>query len=89
MDKSEQKQLLDKMYSFYKKRYSDKELEKKFNSACEDIISSDDVSISVYMEFCIDNDIEPTIKKRRKSSPSSSSDWGGGCGRPSSRNTSC
>lgn len=87
MEKSEQNQLLDKMLSFYKKRYTGKELETKFNNACDDIISSGDVSNVIYTSFCIDNGIEPIIKKKKKSSTSDSFDFGR-CGR-SSYKSSC
>lgn len=88
MEKSEQNQLLDKMLSFYKKRYTGKELENKFNSACEDVIISGDLSQVTYMSFCMDNNIEPIIKKKNKPSKSSDDYNYGGCGR-SSYKSSC
>lgn len=81
MEKSEQNQLLDKMLSFYKKRYTGKELETKFNNSCEDIINSGDLSHSNYISFCMDNDIEPIIKKKSKSADTDTySSYGSGCG---------
>lgn len=88
MEKSEQNQLLDKMLSFYKKRYTGKELETKFNNSCEDIINSGDLSHSNYISFCMDNDIEPIIKKKSKSVDTYSS-YGSGCGSSCSYKSGC
>ena len=88
MEKSEQNQLLDKMLSFYKKRYTGKELETKFNNSCEDIINSGDLSHSNYISFCMDNDIEPIIKKKSKSVDTYSS-YDSGCGSSRSYKSGC
>lgn len=79
-------ELLIKMLNFYKKRYTGKELETKFNDACDELIDSGDISRKDYMQFCIDNDIEPKVKKK-KESRSSSSDWSSGCGNTSHRSS--
>lgn len=71
-------EILKKILEFYKKRYNGPELEEKFNKACEDLIQSGDIKKSDYMLFCIDNDIEPIIKKKSKSSSGGSS--GDPCG---------
>lgn len=57
-------ELLSKLYTFYSSRYSGTELESKFNAAVEDLILAGDIKQSVYIKYCIDNNIEPTIKKR-------------------------
>lgn len=76
----QQLELLTKLLSFYKGRYSDKELETKFNDACEDLISTGDLKRAVYIKFCVDNDVEPKIKKPTPPSSSSSSYGNDGCG---------
>lgn len=74
-------ELLIKMLNFYKKRYTGKELETKFNDACDELIDSGDISRKDYMQFCIDNDIEPKVKKKKESSSrGSSNDWSCGGG---------
>ena len=62
IDENDQIKLLEKMLSFYKKRYSGKELDNKFNNACDDMYY---ISSSVYSKFCIDNRIEPIINKNK------------------------
>jgi hypothetical protein len=73
----QQIELLEKLYNFYKSRYTGKELETKFNDACEDLVDTGDVKRAVYMKFCIENDIEPKLKKKSSSSSGYTSD---GCG---------
>jgi hypothetical protein len=69
----QQIELLEKLYNFYKSRYTGKELETKFNEACEDLVDTGDIKRAVYMKFCIENDVEPKLKKKSSSSSSSSS----------------
>ena len=79
----QQLELLTKLLAFYKGRYSGSELETKFNDACEDLLSTGDIKKAVYMKFCVDNDVEPRVKKvvtPRPSSSSSSSYGYDGCG---------
>lgn len=89
----QQEELLKKLLEFYKTRYSGTELETKFNDACEDLISTGDIKKAVYMKFCVDNDVEPRVKKvitPRPSSSSSSSSYGyDGCGGGGYRRSSC
>lgn len=89
----QQEELLKKLLEFYKKRYSGTELETKFNDACEDLISTGDIKKAVYMKFCVDNDVEPRVKKvitPSSSSSSSSSSYGyDGCGGGGYRRSSC
>jgi hypothetical protein len=59
--------LLNKMHDFYKGRYSGEEMEKKFNDAVEDLISTGDITRKEFLEFCYDNNIEPITKKKKKS----------------------
>jgi hypothetical protein len=74
----QQIELLEKLYNFYKSRYTGKELETKFNDACDDLVNTGDIKRAVYMKFCIENDVEPKLKK--KSSSSSSGYTSDGCG---------
>ena len=62
-------ELLQKMYDFYQKRYSDNqsEMEKRFNDAVEDLITTGDITKREYTEFCVTHDIEPKIKKKSSS----------------------
>jgi hypothetical protein len=69
----QQLELLEKLYNFYKSRYTGKELETKFNDACDDLVDTGDIKRAVYMKFCIENDVEPKVKKKSSSSSSSSS----------------
>jgi len=79
---SQQEELLTKLASFYKKRYTKQsDFEMKFNDAAEDLIDTGDVERTVYLTFCTENDIEPKIKKKKPSSSSSSSNYtSSGCG---------
>jgi len=80
---SQQSELLQKLLTFYKKRYDGKTLEDKFNDAAEDLVGTGDIERAVYVKFCIDNDVEPRIPKKKtsSSSSSSSSSYGSsGCG---------
>lgn len=63
---SQQLELLATMLNFYKKRYAGADLETKFNDACGDLINANDITHAAYMEFCVNNDIEPKIKKKAK-----------------------
>lgn len=58
--------LLQKMYDFYQKRYSDNqpEMEKRFNDAVEDLITTGDITKREYTEFCVTHDIEPKVKPK-------------------------
>lgn len=56
-------ELMQKLYNFYSGRYSGTELEKKFNDACEQLIKVRDIDQKEYINFCIDNDIEPIIRE--------------------------
>lgn len=76
----QQIELLEKLYNFYKSRYTGKELETKFNDACGDLIDTGDIKRAVYMKFCIENDVEPKLKKKSSSSSSSSGYVSDGCG---------
>lgn len=58
--------LLNKLLSFYSARYTGKILEEKFNDAVYELVKSDDIKISDYIKFCIDNNIEPTVKEKGK-----------------------
>jgi hypothetical protein len=64
----QQLELLEKLYNFYRSRYTGKELETKFNDACDDLIDTGDIKRAVYMKFCIENDMEPKLKKKSSSS---------------------
>lgn len=55
-------ELLGKLYKFYSNRYKGKELETKFNDAVYDLVRTGDVKKATYLEFCIDNDIEPFVE---------------------------
>jgi len=70
---SQQAELLQKLLAFYQKRYEGKTLEDKFNDAAEDLVGTGDIERAVYVKFCIDNDVEPRIPKKKTSSSSSSS----------------
>ena len=78
----QQIELLTKLLSFYRGRYEGSTLEAKFNEACDDLLSTGDLKRAVYIKFCIDNDIEPKIKKPvAPTRPSSSSGYSNdGCG---------
>jgi len=80
----QQQQLMDKILTLYKKRYRGTELESKFNSACEDLIDTNDINRGDYMKFCANHDVEPKLKKR--------SSYGGGsdpCGPSNYSRSSC
>jgi len=86
----QQLELLTKLLAFYRGRYEGTDLESKFNDACEDLINTGDLKRAVYIKFCIDNDIEPKIKKPvapRSSSSSSYTD--DGCGNRGYTRSSC
>jgi non-homologous end joining protein Ku len=100
---SQELSLLTKLLAFYKKKYTGKEVEDKFNDAVEDLIETGDVSKTSYIKFSIDNEIEPRVKKvvqkknltsSKKSSSSSSysdrsSSSSSGCGGGGSVRSSC
>lgn len=80
---SEQNALLTRLLSFYKRRYSNNqtEMESKFNDAVKDLIDTGDVNQGEYIQFCIENDVEPTIKPKPKPSKKSSDNYtSSGCG---------
>jgi len=58
---SQELDLLNKLYSFYSKRYQGTTLEEKFNAAVYDLVKTGDVQKATYMEFCVDNNIEPYV----------------------------
>jgi hypothetical protein len=58
---SQEIDLLTKLYSFYSRRYNGSTLEEKFNAAVYDLVKTGDVQKATYMEFCIDNNIEPYV----------------------------
>ena len=90
--KPQQVELLTKLLNFYKKRYSGTTLEDKFNTACTDLIDTGDIERGTFVKFCVDNDIEPKVKKKSSSSSSSSSSsyTSSGCGGGGSyRSSSC
>ena len=78
----QQLELLTKLLAFYRGRYNGVELETKFNSACKDLMDTGDIKRGLYMKFCVDNDIEPTVRKipPRSSSSGYSNDGCGGGG---------
>lgn len=77
----QEQELLTKLLAFYKKRYVGKELETKFNDACEDLIETGDIKKAGYIKFCVENDIEPRIPKKPERSSSYDYDpCGGGRG---------
>jgi hypothetical protein len=58
---SQEIDLLNKLYAFYSKRYQGTTLEEKFNAAVYDLVKTGDVQKATYMEFCVDNNIEPYV----------------------------
>jgi hypothetical protein len=58
---SQEIDLLTKLYAFYSRRYNGSTLEEKFNAAVYDLVRTGDVQKATYMEFCIDNNIEPYV----------------------------
>lgn len=76
INESQGSELLSNMYNFYKRRYSNDqlEMERKFNLAVEDLIDTGDIKKAEYMDFCVTHDIEPKVKEKPKYSSSSSSD---------------
>lgn len=89
LNESQETDLLMNMYNFYKKRYANDQttMEKKFNTACEDLISTGDISKKEYMSFCVTHDIEPVVAEITKkiTTSSSSSSSVDSCGRTTSR----
>lgn len=65
----EHKDLLTKLLSFYSARYNGKSLETKFNDAVYDLVRTGDVKKATYLEFCIDNDIEPFVEVKAPTAP--------------------
>lgn len=84
-----QSEILLNMYNFYKKRYSSNqaEMETKFNDAVEDLIGTGDITKVEYMNFCFTHDIEPKVKKKTKTSSTTS--YGDGCGGGGRVTSSC
>jgi hypothetical protein len=58
---SQEIDLLNKLYTFYSKRYQGTTLEEKFNAAVYDLVKTGDVQKATYMEFCVEHDIEPYV----------------------------
>jgi len=90
------KDLLQKLYDFYKGRYNGKQLEDKFNTAVADLVATNDIERGTYVTFCIDNDIEPltggdVMKSKLKHITPRASYSNDSCGMGSSRysNDSC
>jgi hypothetical protein len=42
-------------------------MEKRFNNAVEDLITTGDITKREYTEFCVTHDIEPKVKKQSSS----------------------
>jgi hypothetical protein len=82
INESQEQDLLIRLMNFYKKRYPNQsDFEQKFNDAVEDLIDTGDIKKGTYVTFCVDNDIEPKVKKKSSSSSSSSSSYtDDGCG---------
>jgi len=59
-------ELLQQLYTFYSGRYTGKELETKFNAACDELVNAGDIKQPAYIKFCIDKDVEPIIRKVAK-----------------------
>ena len=59
---SQEIDLLTKLYAFYSRRYNGTTLEEKFNAAVYDLVKTGDVQKATYMEFCVDNNIEPYVE---------------------------
>lgn len=92
INESQEPELLMNMYNFYKKRYANNqsEMEKKFNTACEDLISTGDITKKEYVAFCVTHDIEPKVEEVTKKSTSSSSTYSSDpCGRSTSYRGGC
>lgn len=86
----EQNELMSRLLAFYSSRYNGKNLEDKFNNACEDLINTGDIKRATYIKFCVDNDIEPKIRIIKP--PTSSNDSGytyDSCGSGRSSRSSC
>jgi hypothetical protein len=87
----EQNELMAKLLAFYSSRYDGKDLENKFNNACEDLINTGDIKRATYIKFCVDNNVEPKIRiiKPQASSSSSSSYSSDSCGSGRASRSSC
>ena len=59
-------EVLMNMYNFYKKRYAtnQSEMERRFNNAVEDLISTGDIKKAEYIKFCVTHDIEPKVEEK-------------------------
>ncbi len=78
---SEQNALLNRLLSFYKRRYDEQStMESKFNDAVKDLIDTGDISHSEYIQFCIENDVEPVVEHKPKPKKSSNNYTSSGCG---------
>lgn len=77
---SQQIDVMNRLLTFYSKRYKDAQLEDKMNSAIQDLIDTNDINLAVAYKFLMENDIEPNLKKYTPPSRSSSSDPCGGGG---------
>ena len=70
---SQQTEVLDRLLTFYSKRYKGRELDKKMSEAVQELIDSSDINLGAAMKFFADNDVEPYLKAKKISSSSSSS----------------
>ncbi len=87
---SQEISLLEKLLRFYSSRYTGTTMEAKFNDAIEDLITTGDIKRGTYITFCIDNNVEPRVSKKTKSSSSSSNNISSGClGSSTYRSSSC
>lgn len=80
---SAQNLLLTRLLAFYTKRYSDQlTMEAKFNDAVKDLIDTGDIENGEYIQFCIENNVEPIIKPKPKAPKSSNAPgyYSSGCG---------
>ena len=77
-------EVLMNMYNFYKKRYATNpsEMERRFNNAVEDLISTGDIKRAEYIKFCVTHDIEPKVEKKPTTTRgyTAPTDYGDSCG---------
>lgn len=62
---TQSEELLQKLYDFYKTRYEGLELEAKFNAGAADLVNSNDIERGTYINFCINNNIEPVTSGKK------------------------
>lgn len=77
---SQQTEVLERLLTFYSKRYKGKELDKKMSEAVQELIDSSDINLGAAMKFFADNDVEPYLKAKKMSPSSSSSSYSDPCG---------